>query len=64
MDRTQRIIVLLLVLAIVFSGISIIVSFTALNVDIPSRSSGRVIGESSGGVSLTIEKPPILEGEG
>jgi len=63
MDNTQRVIVVLLVLAILFSGISIFVSYAALNIDVP-RTSGGVVEESGGGISLSIERPPIQGGEG
>ena len=64
MNKSQKLIVMLLVLAILFSGVSIIVSFTALNIDIPRLGTSKIIAESGGGISLTVEKPPVREGTG
>jgi hypothetical protein len=64
MEKAQKVIVVLLVLAVLFSGVSIFVSYAVLNVDLPDGSTtGQSISEEGGGISLSIEKPPIV-GEG
>jgi biopolymer transport protein ExbD len=54
MNQTQKFIVMLLVLAILFSATSIFVSFSALNIDIPQRAVAGS-GANSGGVNLVVE---------
>ena len=61
MNSTQKIIVLLLILAIVFSAVSIFISFSALNlnIDLPRRGvAGQVSSSGASGISLFIEEPP------
>ncbi len=57
MDKTQRIIIVLLILAMVFSAVSIYIGFSALNIRLPNASRGGSGGENSGfgGVSLVVE---------
>ena len=59
MDKTQRIIVILLILAILFSVASIFISFSVTNIKIPESNSppavtGQVAGESAGGLRLEV----------
>ncbi len=64
MDNTQRMILLLLVLAIMFSAISIYFSFSALNIEVPESNKNPTQGNvvrSSGGVGLIVEEPPVSE---
>jgi hypothetical protein len=60
MDDTQKIIVALLVLAIMFSVLSLSFSFNALDKNIPGSSVSGDVVESSGSmeISLTVEKAP------
>ena len=60
MDDTQKIIVALLVLAIMFSVLSLSFSFNALDKDMPGSSVSGDVVESSGSmeISLTVEKAP------
>jgi uncharacterized membrane protein YqiK len=55
-DKTQRIITLLLIIAILFSVFSIVISYNAAKIEIPNGSvSGKVIDESGGGVKFYVE---------
>jgi hypothetical protein len=65
MEKTQKIIVVLLIVAIVFSVISTLLNlslinfeFQPVNVKIP----GNVQGNPTGNVDLTIERNPAAEG--
>jgi uncharacterized membrane protein len=67
MDKTQRIIVILLVLAILFSAISVLVSYSALNFRSPQEESGvsgQVTNTGSSGISLYVEEPPERGSDG
>ena len=57
MDKTQQIIIILLVLAILFSSISIFVVYSALNVDLPKKPAitGNDISRGNAGVNLFVE---------
>ena len=62
---SKKIIIILLILAILFSAISIYISFSALDINIPRRSvSGQASSAQGGGVSLYIETPPGRETSG
>ena len=65
MEKTQKIIVALLILAIVFSVISIIVSMGALNVRAPesAKATGYSVDNTQGQVRLVVERNN-LEGVG
>ncbi|HIG52101.1 hypothetical protein CXT76_01000 [Candidatus Parvarchaeota archaeon] len=60
MDDTQKIIVALLVLAIMFSVLSLSFSFNALDKNMPGSSVSGDVVESGGSmeISLTVEKAP------
>jgi biopolymer transport protein ExbD len=63
MNKTQRIVLVLLVLAIMFSVTSIFISFTALNFDFPSRSTSVPEVRDSGSpevmtIGLVVERNP------
>jgi capsular polysaccharide biosynthesis protein len=66
MDSTQRIIVVLLIMAILFSAASIVVSFSVFSdIDIPkTQISGQVVGGSQGGGGLSLTVTPSVEGGG
>ncbi len=56
MDRTQTIVVALLIIAILFSAVSVFVSINATNFKIPQKQvTGQVVSGGSGGVGLAIE---------
>ena len=60
MEKTQRIVVVLLVLAILFSVVSIMISFGAFSVGNNVSGSqvsttGNVVGGNSGGISFFVE---------
>jgi hypothetical protein len=60
-NKTQRAIIVLLILAILFSAGSIIISFSALSdFDIPTKKgvSGQVAGSGTSGLSFYVEGPP------
>ena len=48
MNKTQRVIVILLVLAVVFSAFAVFVSFAGLNLDIDLTPKSRVVDPDSG----------------
>jgi len=60
MERTQKIIVLLLIIAILFSIFSIIIAINTSNISIPKgKVSAQVVnGEGNGGVKLVVENNP------
>jgi uncharacterized protein YprB with RNaseH-like and TPR domain len=68
MDRSQKVVVLMLVLAIIFSVVSIVISYNFANFDLDflkSRGvSGNVVDSSGGGIGLVVESPPQIGGEG
>jgi len=57
MERTQKIIVLLLIIAILFSVFSIIIAINTSNVSIPKGNinAQAIGGEGSGGIRLIVE---------
>jgi hypothetical protein len=63
MERSHKIIVLLLVLAIIFSVVSIAINLFASNITVPDRVTGQVVGDSGGGVSFVVERNNV-EGAG
>ena len=65
MDKTKRMIVALLILAIVFSAMSIFISLAAFNLDIPRKGvSGQITDSGASGISIYVEAPPGREVEG
>ena len=64
MDKTQKTIIALLILAMLFSGVSIFTSISILKVNIPKPDfTGEVVGEGSGSgvIGLVVKTNP---GEG
>jgi hypothetical protein len=64
METSQKIIIALLVLAILFSIVSIYISATADNLDISNKVSGQVSGVDRGksGIGFYVEGPPSPSG--
>jgi hypothetical protein len=56
MEKTQRIIVMLLAIAILFSFFSIVINLSVSNIDFPESVAGKVVDDDSAGVSLYVEK--------
>ena len=68
MEKNQKVIVFLLILAILFSLLSIFISFSVSKIDLGSRSgvSGQASasGGGAGGVTLFVEeRPEVSSGE-
>ncbi len=64
MDRTQTIVVALLIIAILFSAVSVFVSINATNFKIPQKQvTGQVVSGGNGGVGLAIENSFSQGGE-
>lgn len=57
MDRNQKLIVLLLVLAIIFSFASVLISMNVAKIELPGRDfSGNAIrADENGGIGLVVE---------
>jgi hypothetical protein len=66
MDKNQKIVIALLVLAILFSAFSIFISYVAFSdIDLSQKVSGRVSeGRGSGGVSLVVHSSSAPAGGG
>ena len=63
MDRTQTIVVALLIIAILFSAVSVFVSINAANFKIPQKQvTGQVAGGGSGGVEFSVERSDLGDG--
>lgn len=65
MEKTQKVIVVLLILAILFSVVSIVISLTAINVNIPdniNRPANRN-SANSGEIGLSVEANNIKDVE-
>ncbi len=63
MDKTQKIVLALLILAILFSAISAFVSFQVLNLNVPyGKTSGNVVGAGSGTIDFVVETSEAEEG--
>ena len=60
MERTQKIIIMLLIVAILFSVFSIIIALNTTNISVPKGrvNAQAVSGEGSGGVRLIVERNP------
>ncbi|MBS3064746.1 MAG: hypothetical protein J4472_02945 [DPANN group archaeon] len=59
MDKTQGIIVALLIIAILFSVISVIINLSVSNINIPkAKTAGQVssIDAGNGGINLVVER--------
>jgi len=64
MDKSKRVIVVLLVLAILFSVASIYISVSVSNLNLPRGGvSGNAVGNSGGGISLVVESSNSRGGE-
>lgn len=56
MERTQKIVLALLVLAIVFSAVSAFISFQVFSFEAPQKTSGNVVGSGVGTVQFIVEE--------
>ncbi len=65
MEKTQKIIVILLIVAIVFSVISTLLNLSLINFEfqpVNVRVPGNLQGDSAGNIGLTIEQNPNTGG--
>ncbi len=63
-EATRKVVILLLILAIVFSAISIFIGWSALQADIPQRRAATEGSSPPGVVGFFVETPPSLSGGG
>ena len=57
MDKTQKIIVVLLIISILFSAVSIVINLSVSNISIDNKTSGSVLDRGDrGSVSLFVEE--------
>lgn len=61
MEKTQKIVLALLVLAIIFSATSAFISFHVLNSEVPQKTSGNVVGGGRGTLDFFVESSSSVE---
>ena len=64
MEKSQKVILVVLILAIVFSVFSILICVNLFDSDFPASSTGNAVEDSGGGVQFLVETNSQEEGFG